>query len=245
MNERRVTRVAGRMVHSRHYGAGPDVVLIHGLSGSHRWWRYTVPALATRYHVHVPELIGLTAHGPEHPDMPATAALLEQWLDENVESVPHLVGHSMGGQLGIHIAAGPRVLQSLTLVDASGLPRQYSAAEAVRTVVGALPPRAWGSPLFMPTMAIDALRAGPRSLARTALQLLRDDVRPLLTRIRCPTLVVWGARDALVPVRYGRALAAAIPGAQMVVLRKGAHNVMCDRPAEFNRVLLEFLERVD
>jgi pimeloyl-ACP methyl ester carboxylesterase len=97
-------------------------------------------------------------------------------------------------------------------------------------------------PSFMPVIAADALRAGPRALLRAAYHLLSDDVRPLLPRIRCRTMVVWGELDPLVPMAHGRALADGIAGARFVVMRDAAHNPMADRPVEFNRLLLDFLD---
>src|SRR5690606_33719393 len=98
--------------------------------------------------------------------------------------------------------------------------------EAARMVAGALPPRRWGAPTFVPTIAADALRAGPRALMLATRHLLSDDVTKLLPRITCPSLVVWGELDPLVPLAHGRRMAALIPGARFVVLRDAAHNPM-------------------
>src|SRR5690606_41164194 len=89
-----------------------------------------------------------------------------------------------------------------------------------------------------------SMRAGPRSLLRAGLHILNDDVTPLLPRIRVPTLVVWGALDPLLPMEHGRRISDAILGARFVVFEDAAHNVMCDRPAEFNQLLLDFLAGV-
>ena len=70
--ERTRTRLDGFRLHALHTGEGDPVVLLHGLSGSHRWWRYTVPALRERHRVHLPEMVGFggsrepQAHG-SHP----------------------------------------------------------------------------------------------------------------------------------------------------------------------------------
>ena len=45
VEERRTTFVGPHSVHSLHIGSGPPLVLLHGLSGSHRWWRHNVAAL--------------------------------------------------------------------------------------------------------------------------------------------------------------------------------------------------------
>lgn len=243
MTKRRVTRVRSFQVYSEHTGSGEPVVLLHGLSGSQRWWRYTVPALAREYEVHVLDLVG---HGrsrgaARQPTIPEMALLVHDWMRQLGVTRPHLVGHSMGAQIALHIAADDAPLRSLTLIDAAGLPRPLSVREMTRLLAGVLPPRAWGKPHFIPTIWFDALRAGPRSLVSAGRHLLSDDVTPLLPRIRVPTLVVWGALDPLIPVEHGRRIADAIAGARLVVFPDAAHNVMCDRPTEFNRLLLDFL----
>lgn len=243
MSERRLTHIEGFRLYSEHHGTGEDVVLLHGLSGSHRWWRYTIPVLARTYAVHVVDLIGFgrSRRAPRQPDIAEMAALVCAWMDYHAIQRPHLAGHSMGGQIAIHIAAGVRSLRSLALIDAAGIPRAYSARDVTRFVTGALPPRSWGAPHFIPIMALDALRSGPRTLLRAGRSILADDVTPLLGRIDTPTLVIWGALDPLLPVEHGRRMADGIPDARFVVVADAAHNVMCDRPAELNRLLLDFM----
>ena len=237
-------RVGGVRMHAVHAGAGPSVVLLHGLSGSHRWWRYSFPALARSYRVHAPELIGFGASRPvaRAPDIPELAAILMEWMDAYDIEATHRVGHSMGAQISIHIAAKrPARIQRLVLADAAGIPRRFRLLDAVRLIVDTIPPRAWGRPSFLPTIARDAVRAGPRRLLRTFAHLLADDVRPLLPRIRSTTLLVWGEYDPLVPLDHGRRMERAIPDARLIVIDGAAHNPMADKPGAFNRALLSFL----
>jgi pimeloyl-ACP methyl ester carboxylesterase len=132
--------------------------------------------------------------------------------------------------------------ERLVLVNTSGIPHEWSLRDAGRFVARALPPRSWGAPTFVPTIAADALRAGPRALLLAARHLLSDDVTPLLPLVTCPTLLIWGELDPVLPLAHGRALFERIRGARLVVLSDAAHNPMADRPEEFNRVLLEFLD---
>src|SRR3990170_2694078 len=117
--EHRQTRIGEFRIQSQHTGAGAPVILLHGLSGSCRWWRFTMPALARRYAVHVPELVGFG--GSRRP----------------------------GRQ--------PDIPELLALGNASGLPRDWTLRDAGRFVARALPPRSWGAPTFVPTIAVDAL----------------------------------------------------------------------------------------
>jgi pimeloyl-ACP methyl ester carboxylesterase len=242
--ERTYTTVAGVRIHAVHAGEGPDVVLLHGLSGSRHWWRFTIPELTDSYRVHIPELVGFgrSRAGWRQPRLAQLVVLVQGWLATLAITSPHLVGHSMGGQIALHLAAGGVPLRSLTLVSSSGIPRPLGLRAAARLLAGALPPRRWGAFSFLPTIALDALRTGPRRLAQAGWHLLSDDVRPLLPLVTCPTLVIWGALDPLVPLADGELMARGITGARLVVLTDAAHNPMADVASEFNRVLTRFLD---
>ena len=241
----RMTWVAPFEIHSLEFGTGEEqLVLLHGLSGSAHWWRRNVPALARRYRVVIPELVGFgRSPAPKRlPSLDQTADLLDAWMGEMRLERVHLAGHSMGGQISIHLASRhPARLDRLVLVDAAGIPRPVTPRNALRFAIEASPLWRWGDPRFLPTIVRDALTAGPRTVVGAIAHILRDDVRPLLARITAPTLVVWGERDHLVPLAHAAELRKHIPHAQLAVLRGAGHNPMVDRPADFNRLLLRFL----
>jgi pimeloyl-ACP methyl ester carboxylesterase len=71
--------------------------------------------------------------------------------------------------------------------------------------------------------------------------LARFDARGQVAAIRCPTLIVAGDRDTSVPLAAKTELAAAIPGARLLIVPGSGHATPHDQPAAFNRALLEFL----
>ena len=241
----RMTRAGRFQIHSLEFGSGEEqVVLLHGLSGSAVWWRRNVPALAKRYRVVLPELVGFgrSPAAKRLPPVDETADLLDDWMGAMQLERVHLVGHSMGGQISIHLAARhPSRLDRLVLVDAAGIPRPLTPRNAIRFAMEVGPLWRWGDPRFLPTIVRDALNAGPRTVVGAIGHILRDDVRPLLARITAPTLVVWGERDNLVPLLHAGEMRDQIPHAQLAVLRGAGHNPMVDRAADFNRLLLRFL----
>lgn len=242
---RQTAVVEGFRITSVHAGTGEPLVLLHGLAGSHRWWRFSVAALADRFSVHVPELVGFggSRPAPRQPDIPEMADLLAAWLLDVVGEPAFVVGHSLGAEVSIHLAARHSAcVRGLVLVSAAGVPRGLSPGDLLRTATRFGRPRAWGEPRFLPTIAADAARAGPWTLLAVTRQILSDDVRPLLPRITCPTLLVWGEDDPLTPVRDGRVMESALPLARLVIVPGAAHNVMADRPALFNRIVLDFLD---
>ena len=244
MVERRYTRVGEYRIHSAHSGSGPPVILLHGLSGSQGWWRYTMAELAREFTVMAPELVGFgrTTKPRVLPGLPELAAITAEWAEQLGIRGASVVGHSMGGQLAIHLAADrPELVRRLVLVAPAGIPRALHTRELFRLAAELIPPRRWGRLRFLPTIALDAARAGPRVLVVALQKLLADDVRPLLPRLTQPTLLIWGALDPLVPLAHGEVMNELLPDSRLVVLENAAHNPMVDRPAEFNEALLAFL----
>ena len=82
-----------------------------------------------------------------------------------------------------------------------------------------------GRPGFMPAL---------RSMASYPL-------RDRLARIACPTLIVWGERDRVVPVRDAATFERLIPEARKIVYPDTGHVPMLERPARFNADLRAFL----
>jgi pimeloyl-ACP methyl ester carboxylesterase len=225
---------------------GEPVVLVHGLSGSTRWWARNVSALAGRHRVYLIDLPGFGAMRRLRRRFVLTEAA--SWLSAWMEAVglenAHLVGHSMGGYVGIRLAAKrPESVRNLVLVDPAGVPTGRSMLGHLVPLLGAA---RHATPSFLPVLARDALRMGPFTLWRAARDLLDEDVREDLCSIEARTLLVWGEKDTLVPPAVGEMLRAEIPDSRLLVLRRAAHVPMFDRPEDFNRALLAFLagERV-
>ena len=78
---------------------------------------------------------------------------------------------------------------------------------------------------------------------RAAIQRMmhRPDSTPILAQVRVPTLVITGEEDELIPVDESKAMAAAIPGAALVVVPKAGHLSNLEQPEAFNRALHQFL----
>jgi pimeloyl-ACP methyl ester carboxylesterase len=228
-------------------GAGTPVALVHGLSGSSRWWSKNVDALAQKHLVAAVDLtgfgrnrrfIGLPAVMPSFAEV---TSLLARWLESFGEPV-HLIGHSMGGALSIRLAAErPDLVRSLILVNSAGMPFRLDPRPHVRP----LPKPPYGGPGIARVLLPDFLRAGPASIAVAGTRVLFSDEREEMHRLRVPALLVWGENDPLVPLRYGEAMKNEIADARLEVIPRAAHVAMWDAPAEFNAIALRFLDDVD
>lgn len=226
--------IDGRRVRYRAAGAGPPVVLVHGLSGSWRWWAGVSERLAEGRRVYLVDLPRLGRR--------LSAAELAAWLGRWLEAVglerADLVGHSLGGLVAAELAANePERVLRLALVAPAGIPCGRG-----------LPTRAWRlvETLYdvrrrLPTMVGDALRAGPIGLVDGAVFVSVRDLRSELAAVRARPLLVWGEVDRLVPLSVASEWQQALPGARLVVLECG-HVPMWEAPGELSDCLAAFLD---
>jgi pimeloyl-ACP methyl ester carboxylesterase len=91
--------VDGTPVEYRVAGQGEPVVLVHGLSGSWRWWQPVLEPLAEHHRVHVLDLPRLGAGFPADE----LTGWLGRWLDAAELERVDLVGHSLGGLIAAEL----------------------------------------------------------------------------------------------------------------------------------------------
>lgn len=234
-----LAKVGPLTVHYEVTGDGPAVVLIHGLSGSGRWWAYNVPVLAQRYRVYNVDVVGFGRSRGQSLVLREAGAWLAEWLQVAGITQAHLVGHSMGGYIATEVAAtAPEVVRRLVLVDALVLPMGPGLLRHAFDLVRA---GRYMSPNFLPVLVGDVLRAGPRTMWRMTREVLSADLTSRLDAVQAETMVIWGEKDTLLDSELGRKLAERLPRARFVCVEGAGHNPMWDRPRRFNKLLLDFL----
>lgn len=222
-------------------GRGMPLVLIHGLSGSGRWWSRNIQALAQHFQIYVIDLVGFGGSRNGQPFVLQDAAsYIAQWMKQIGISRATLVGHSMGGHIAAELACDfPELVERLVLVDAAVLPLPLSY---IRHIASMLREARQMQLTFMPVLIVDALRAGLLTLWQAANDLLTADLRPKLARIIAPTLVIWGEYDAILPLDMGKQLSRYLRFDELVIVKGAGHNPMWDCPGAFNQVVVEFLQ---
>ncbi|HEX2502531.1 MAG TPA: alpha/beta fold hydrolase [Miltoncostaeaceae bacterium] len=227
----------------RAVGDGPPVLLVHGLGGSPRWWSRTTQALAEAHRVILPELPGFGFGLPLGGGAPFRLAEAPDILRELMERLgigrAGVVGHSLGALACAGLAARmPERVHRLVLiappVRTAGAGLLGNALPAARTILG-LPLAA------AVTVATDIASRSPLALLRAAGELLVTEHARELARVLVPTLLLWGARDVLVPPAGAAELAAAMPRCQLRVIPGAGHVPMLDRPDDLTRELRDFL----
>lgn len=221
-------------------GVGKPVILVHGLSGSGRWWAKNITPLAQQFRTYAVDLIRFGgSRGLQEFVLDEAARSITRWMDQLGIARASIIGHSMGGFIAADLAADfPDRVERLVLVDAAVLPFNRVLWQHALGLVQAL----WRLPLsFLSVLVTDAYRSGPVTIWNAARQLLTADIRPKLAQIQVPTLLVWGEHDALVPLELAEQIRGYVPHAELTVVRSAGHNPMWDRPDEFNRLVADFL----
>lgn len=212
-------------------GQGLDVVLLHGLSGSWRWWSQLIGRLEQCHRLHLVELPRLGR---------LRAGEMAWWLGEVLEAAGLgrvcLVGHSLGGMVAAEFAGRqPGRVRRLALIAPAGVPCGRGVLSRTLPLLGEL----YDVRGQLPTIVADALRAGPVSLVHGIVYVWERDLRGELGSVLAPTLLVWGEHDRLVPVRIAEEWRRLLPVCRLVRLPCG-HVPMWEAPGELAASLLGF-----
>jgi YbgC/YbaW family acyl-CoA thioester hydrolase len=244
-------------------GDGPAVLFIHGYPFDHTIWTHQVSALDGWCRI-APDLRGMGQS--DAPDlgysMETYAADMAELLDLLGARQVVLVGLSMGGYVAFEFLRRWRSrVRGLVLIDTRAEPdspegrmaRDAAAATARDHGAGAIAQSMLPKVLGASTLAgapgtVERVRAmmaaTPVAGIVGALGAMRDrpDSAPLLPELASlPTLVIVGDEDEVTPPAQARAMAEAIPGASLVVIRSAGHLPPVERPAETTDALLAFL----
>jgi pimeloyl-ACP methyl ester carboxylesterase len=205
---------------------GEVVVFVHGLSSWMGFWEYQVPALAPTHRVLALDLPGYGASG--RPDAPYTppwyADLIVSWLDELGVERATVVGHSMGGQIAMHLALrSPDKVERLVLAAPAGFEKfRQGASRWMKDYwheERALEANEDELRSTFTTMVFNNVDAGVERLleervrmqshasfqgtsvavSRSIAGIPDHPVRDRLTEITQPTLVVFGTDDRMIP----------------------------------------------
>jgi pimeloyl-ACP methyl ester carboxylesterase len=250
-------------------GSGHEtVVFVHGFLSSSATWKKVLESAAAGRRAVAVDLPGFGLSDRPWPfdyTVPAEALALWRYLDARDIDRVTLVGNSLGGAICLVAAAArPHRVVRLVLVDSASpqgrIPlgffglrtplvgevqielltrpvmalalrqRLYARADRVteKTVDD------WWEPIRVP---------GTRRAALAGIRSSRRGYEQLLSAIEAPTLVVWGEKDHLLPVRDGESLAAGIRGARLEVIAGAGHLPQEETPEPFARVVKRFLEQ--
>ena len=243
--------VDGVRVHYQEKGTGTTLVLIHGFTSSTYSWKDVFEPLSKGFHVIAVDLKGFGFSGKPDGDYTrrTQAILVAHLLDYLKIDRAWLCGNSMGGEVALNIALqNPQRVDGLILIDSAGV--NVSGADSVAPWYVSIP--LIGRALVAFSMTSDKLvrkglvksfydrnkisdervasyyrplktRGGQLAALRARTQAGQFPIEQDLGKINTPTLIIWGAEDALIPLEAGRKMNSLIKDSKLVIIEKCGH----------------------
>jgi pimeloyl-ACP methyl ester carboxylesterase len=250
--------VAGMELEVVRRGSGRPMLLLHGFQNVDPRAPF-LDLLGGHAEVIAPSYPGF-GHSPRPADFETVYDLVHLGL-EVLAALPHekvtLVGFSFGGWLAAEMAVKCRHrLDRLVLVDALGIKISDRETPDICDVFNTSPQevqrRSWHDPArWAPDF--DAMSDGELVVRARNWESLclygwhpymhNPQLKRWLSRIRVPTLVLWGDSDGIVRPSYGRAYAGLIPGARFELIERAGHHPEIEQPAAFVERLAKFLDQ--
>jgi pimeloyl-ACP methyl ester carboxylesterase len=250
-------------------GAGPAVILLHGFGEDHHIFNSTVAMLEKTYTVYAPDLLGTGMSSintfPSNFSIEyladSIAALLQHEKIENCT----LLGHSMGGYITVAFAKKyPQYLKGFGLLHSTALPdtpikienrlrgitfiQKFGAASFLETTA----PNLFGSftQKNHPQIITDFIQSIP-AFTNEALthyyqaMMARPDVTSVLEATQLPVLYILGDQDMPVALEDTLPQTKMPKRAYLYVLENCGHMGMLEQPINFNKAVLDFLDKVN
>jgi 3-oxoadipate enol-lactonase len=261
-----IAPVNGTELYFESAGSGEPVVLIHAYPLDARMWDEQFAAFTTSRRVIRYDVRGFGRSASPSATPFSHADDLRALLEYLGASPAHVVGLSMGGRIGLHYALEyPAAISSLTVAGSALDGHDYSrhwedAFEAIvetakQSGVPAANDAWFAHELFAPARENAAVAAALRRilddhagynwLNESPVLGLDPPAADRLIEIRCPTLVIVGERDLPDFQTIANTLSREIAGAHRADMRGAGHMCNMEYPAEFNAIVLDFLDAVN
>lgn len=161
-----------------------------------------------------------------------------------------LIGHSFGGAVSIKTSLNSNVadvIKKLVLVNSSGI-----RLKREKTTLLLLSSKLV-KPLFKPKFMQGIRRRiykiignedylDSTYIKETYLNVIEEDISPLLGDVDKPTLLVWGDKDKDTPLWMGKKMKEEIPDSQLKILKDTGHYSFLEKPEEFKSILIDFIK---
>lgn len=248
------------------------IILIHGLGTlGGKEWKPIATELISNYHVVVIDLPGFARSDKKNLlYSPENYAHFIKWIiDQYAHDTVTLIGHSMGGAIALYTAAAyPQSVQKLVLIDAAGIlnrtillkfmahleaksfpeillkPFYFGINQASSALLNALDteskPDDIEKILSNASSRSSVLDGNPTRIA--ALALINTNFSRLLDKVTMPTLIIWGEKDGVAPLRTGKMLSYRLENARLKIIKGAEHATITKEPEIIIDYIKSFLQ---
>ena len=237
-------------------GSGTPVLLLHGWGSSFDVYKGITSALCDRCRV-----VAVNFPGCGKSDTMKTPWTLEDYCNFVLEFMkavnldnPIMIGHSHGGRVTLKMAAEGMVNPpKIVLLDSAGLIhnktfKQKFRAKSFKTIktVLTLPViKNYSEGLLNKARAHYGsadYNAAPPVLRQTLVAVVNVDLRDIIHKISCPTLLIWGDKDTATPLSDAKIIESLIPDCGLCILEGAGHYSFCEQPYTAHKILQSFIK---
>ena len=234
-------------------GSGKDVVLLHGWGQNKEMMSYIFNHLKESFHVVSLDFPGFgESEDPKEVwTMDDYEAVFSEFLKELNINNPILIGHSFGCRVAIRYAAHNQAnVHKMCLTGAAGIKPKRGLDYQIKTK--AYKAGKWFLKVTHQDEKLEELQNNSGSedyrnakgvMRGTFVNVVNDDLTPLLKDVICPVLLVWGDKDDAVPLWMGEMMEKEMKDAGLAIFDGDDHFAYWHQGDRFNRVLDVFLEK--
>jgi len=219
------------------------IIFLHGWQADSRSFTPLVPFLFKNYHLYLLDLpgFGKSKAPPSSFSSFDYAKKVVKWIKLKKIQKANLVGHSFGGKVASIIAAKyPQFISSLILIAPSGIlhPKFYYKFNnlipyKIKTKVS----------FFLRPFLVSKDYKNAGKLLPIFKNVAKEDLRPIFSEIKIPTLIVWGKKDDQLPVEDGKTIKSLIKPSKLVIT-EGDHWLFLKNPKKIAQLIDKFIKNV-
>lgn len=235
-------------------GEGEPLLLLHGLFGALSNFKDLIEHFRKTNRVVVP-MLPLFELDIFHTSVGGLERHVNRFIETMDYNDIHLMGNSLGGHVAlVHVLKHPERIKSLILTGSSGLfengmgdtyPKRGDY-EYIRkkTEMTFYDPNTATKELVDEVFEITNNRLKVIKIIALAKSAIRNNLGEELSKIKQPTLLIWGNNDIITPPFVGEEFHKLIPNSELHFIDKCGHAPMMEQPAEFNVLLDKFLVKL-
>jgi len=236
-------------------GEGIPLVLLHGLMGALSNFEGIITHFRKTHNVVIP-LLPIFDLPLRKLTVSGLVDYVDRFIDFKEYEQVHVLGNSLGGHIAqLYAMKRPDKVKSMTLTGSSGLFESAMGSSFPKRGNYEYIKNKAESVFYDPAVATKELvdeifdivnnRNKAIRIVATAKSAVRHNLGDKLHEIKTPTLLIWGQQDEVTPAWVGEKFHELISTSELHLVEKCGHAPMMERPEEFNRILSDFLQRIE
>ncbi len=236
-------------------GADDVLLLLHGLFGALSNFKHIQENFNDKYNVVIP-LLPIMELPLKNLSINSLVSYVEEFIDFKGYKKVNVLGNSLGGHIAqLFALKRPEKVKSLILTGSSGLfesamgktfPKRGDY-DFIRTKTESTfyDPKTATKELVDEVYDIVNDRSKGIRIVVTAKSAIRNNLENSISKIKAPSLLIWGKQDKVTPPFVGEKFDELLPNSHLEIIDQCGHAPMMERPKEFNTILDKFLSEIN